>query len=161
MTGNTYSLCIFLFTFILAFLLFMMLATLLNAAHPSAMRLLISGRRSPACVTVLPRYTYRSTFSMVFPSTATVDVVALSLSINHLGLTQVHAEAYWFAGEVYVTVSEHALQLLWRLSYHTSSAKIKCDRCIGVNSPAFGGTVPHFHQMSRVPRNETDVLHFF
>ena len=77
MTGNTYSLCTFLFTFILAFLLFMMLATLLNAAHPSAMRLLISGRRSPACVTVLPRYTYRSTFSMVFPSTATVDVVAL------------------------------------------------------------------------------------
>ena len=56
MTGNTYSLCIFLFIFIRAFLLFMMLATLLNAAHPSAMRLLISGRRSPACVTVLPRY---------------------------------------------------------------------------------------------------------
>ena len=28
---------------------------------------------------------------------------------------------------------------------------------IGVNRPAFGGTVPHFHQMSRVPRNETDV----
>ena len=32
---------------------------------------------------------------------------------------------------------------------------------IGVNRPAFGGTVPHFHQMSRVPRNETDVPHFF
>ena len=31
---------------------------------------------------------------------------------------------------------------------------------IGVNRPAFGGTVPHFHQMSRVPPNETDVLHF-
>ena len=31
---------------------------------------------------------------------------------------------------------------------------------IGVNRPAFGGTVPHFHQMSRVPRNETDVPHF-
>ena len=34
------------------------------------------------------------------------------------------------------------------------------DIPIGVNRPAFGGTVPHFHQMSRVPRNETDVLHF-
>ena len=34
-------------------------------------------------------------------------------------------------------------------------------RIIGVNRPAFGGTVPHFHQMSRVPRNETDVPHFF
>ena len=32
---------------------------------------------------------------------------------------------------------------------------------IGVNRPAFGGTVPHFHQMSRVPRNETDVPHLF
>ena len=32
---------------------------------------------------------------------------------------------------------------------------------IGVNRPAFGGTVPHFHQMSRVPRNGTDVPHFF
>ena len=32
--------------------------------------------------------------------------------------------------------------------------------CIGVNRPAFGGTVPHFHQMSRVPR-ETDIPHFF
>ena len=31
---------------------------------------------------------------------------------------------------------------------------------IGVNRPAFGGTVLHFHQMSRVPRNETDVPHF-
>ena len=82
MTGNTYSLCTFLFTFILAYLLFMMLATLLNAAHPSAMRILISGRRSPACVTVLPRYTYRSTFSMIFPSTTTVDVVAWSWSYS-------------------------------------------------------------------------------
>ena len=34
------------------------------------------------------------------------------------------------------------------------------DNDIGVNRPAFGGTVPHFHQMSRVPRNETDVPHF-
>ena len=34
------------------------------------------------------------------------------------------------------------------------------NTCIGVNRPAFGGTVPHFHQMSRVPRNETDVPHF-
>ena len=31
--------------------------------------------------------------------------------------------------------------------------------CIGVNRPAFGGTVPHLHQMSRVPQNETDVPH--
>ena len=34
------------------------------------------------------------------------------------------------------------------------------NRHIGVNRSAFGGTVPHFHQMSRVPRNETDVPHF-
>ena len=27
-------------------------------------------------------------------------------------------------------------------------------RRIGVNSPAFGGTVPHFHKMSRGPRNQ-------
>ena len=46
MTGNTYSLCTFLFIFILAFLIFMMLANLLNAAHPSAVRLLVSGRIS-------------------------------------------------------------------------------------------------------------------
>ncbi len=36
------------FTFVLAFPLFTMLVTLLNGAHPSAMRLLISRRRSPA-----------------------------------------------------------------------------------------------------------------
>ena len=54
MTGNTYSLCTFLCIFIQAFQLFMMFAILLNAAHPSAMRLLIAGRRSPAYVTVLP-----------------------------------------------------------------------------------------------------------
>ena len=44
-----------------------------------------------------------------------MDVVELSLSITYLGLTQVHAEAYWFADDVYV--SEQALQLPWRLSY--------------------------------------------
>ena len=38
------------------------------------------GRRSPACVTVLPRYTYLSTFSMTFPSTVMVDVMAVSFS---------------------------------------------------------------------------------
>ena len=37
------------------------------------------------------------------------------LSITLVLYTQVHAEAYWFAGEVYV--SERALQLFWRLSY--------------------------------------------
>ena len=123
MTGNTYSLCTFLFMFILAFLLFMMLATLLNDAHPSAMRLLISIRRSPACVTVLPRYTYRSTFSIVHVSVYLFNGTPIygdhgrgGIFIeHHLGLTQVHAEAYWFAGEVYV--SEHALQLPWRLSH--------------------------------------------
>ena len=38
---------------------------------------------------------------------------------HYLGLTQVHSEAYWFAGEVYV--SELALQLLWRISYQDYS----------------------------------------
>ena len=32
---------------------------------------------------------------------------------------------------------------------------------IGVNRPAFGGTVPHFHQMSRGPAKSADVPHFF
>ena len=32
--------------------------------------------------------------------------------------------------------------------------------CIGVNRPAFGGTVPHFHQMSRGPAKSADVPHF-
>ena len=31
---------------------------------------------------------------------------------------------------------------------------------IGVNRPAFGGTVPHFHQMSRGPAKSADVPHF-
>ena len=30
----------------------------------------------------------------------------------------------------------------------------------GVNRPAFGGTVPHFHQMSRGPAKSADVPHF-
>ena len=33
-------------------------------------------------------------------------------------------------------------------------------KCIGVNRPAFGGTVPHFHQMSRGPAKSADVPHF-
>ena len=37
MTGNTYSSCTFLFIFLPAFMFFVMLATLLNAAHSSAM----------------------------------------------------------------------------------------------------------------------------
>ena len=31
---------------------------------------------------------------------------------------------------------------------------------IGVNRPAFGGTVPHFHQMSRGAAKSADVPHF-
>ena len=31
---------------------------------------------------------------------------------------------------------------------------------IGVNRPASGGTVPHFHQMSRGPAKSADVPHF-
>ena len=34
------------------------------------------------------------------------------------------------------------------------------DTDIGVNRPAFGGTVPHFHQMSRSPAKSADVPHF-
>ena len=34
------------------------------------------------------------------------------------------------------------------------------DKVIGVNRPAFGGTVPHFHQMSRGPAKSADVPHF-
>ena len=127
MTGNTYSLCTFLVTLILAFLLFMMLAIMLNAVHPSAMRLLISRRRSPACVTVLPRYTYRSTFSMVFPSMATVDVVAFSFSITlvlfgfMLGPTGLLVRCMSVS-----MLSSSSGDLATRT---ISSAKIKCDRC--------------------------------
>ena len=37
---------------------------------------------------------------------------------------------------------------------------MKTVHCIGVNRPAFGGTVPHFHQMSRGPAKSADVPHF-
>ena len=118
MTVNTYSLCTFLFTFILA---------VLNAAHTSAMRLLILGRRSPACVTVLPRYTHRSNFSMVFPSTATVDVVALSLSITLVLLRFMLRPTGLLARCMSVSMlSSSSGDLATRT---ISSAKIKCDRC--------------------------------
>ena len=54
----------------------------LHFAHPSAMRILISENRSPACVAVLPSYTYLATCSIMFPPTATVDVMAVSFSIT-------------------------------------------------------------------------------
>ena len=42
--------------------------------------------------------------------------------------------------------------------------RITCARfrsvCIHVNRPASGGTVPHFHQMSRGPAKSADVPHF-
>ena len=129
MTGNTYSLCTFLFTFILAFLLFMMLATLLNAAHPSAMRLLISGRRSPACVTVLPRYTYRSTFSMVFPSTATRG--RSGTFIKHqftLALLRFMLRPTGLLARC-MSVSMRSSSSGDLVTRTISSAKIKCDRC--------------------------------
>ena len=105
----------------------MMLATLLNAAHPSAMRLLVSGRRSPACVTVLPRYTYLSTFSMVFPSTVTVDVVAFSFSITLVLLRFMLRPTGLLARCMSVSMlssspGDSATRTI-------SSAKIKCDMC--------------------------------
>ena len=36
----------------------------------------------------------------------------------------------------------------------------RVHKSIGVNRPAFGGTVPHFHQMSRGPAKSADVPHF-
>ena len=36
----------------------------------------------------------------------------------------------------------------------------RLSKGIGVNRPAFGGTVPHFHQMSRGPAKSADVPHF-
>ena len=111
MTGNTSSLCAFLFTFILAFLFFLVFDTLLNAAHLSAMRLLISGRKSPTCVTVLHVSLYLFNNISVYGDSGR-DGIFIE---HHLGLSHVHDEAYWFAGVVYV--SEHALQLLWRLIY--------------------------------------------
>ena len=104
-----------------------MLATLLNAAHPSAMRLLISGRRSPACVTVLPRYTYLATFSMTFPSTVTVDVMEVSLSITLVLLRFMLRPTGLRARCMSVSMlSSSSGDLATRT---ISSAKIKCDRC--------------------------------
>ena len=122
-TGNTYSLCIFLFIFILAFLLFVMLATLLNAAHPSETRLLITGRRFPACVTVLPKYTYLSTCSMIFPSTATVDVMSFSLVLLRCMLRPAGLLASCMRVSV---LSRSSGDIATRT---VSSANIKYDRC--------------------------------
>ena len=100
----------------------MMLGTLLNAAHSSAMRLLIPGRRSPACVTVLPRHVSVYIFNGI-PIYGDCGRGGTFIQ-HHLGLTQVHADAYWFAGEV--LVSEHALQLLWRLKRATGRTLCPC-----------------------------------
>ena len=79
--------------FIRAVLLFMMLATFLNYSHSSAICLMVSGKRSPTRVIVLLRYTFLSTFTdvSVYGDRGRDDI---SFG-NHLGLTQVHAEAYW------------------------------------------------------------------
>ena len=106
----------------------MMLATLLNAAHPRAMRLLISGRRSPASGTVLPRYTYLSTFSMTFPSMVTVDVMAVSFSITLVLLRFMLRPTGLLAKCMSVSMlSSSSGDLATRTIL--SSAKIKCDRC--------------------------------
>ena len=113
--------------FILAFLLFMMLATLLNAAHPSAMHLLISGRRSPLCVTVLPSYTYLSTFSMTFPYTVTVDVMEVSFSITLVLLRFMLRPTGLLARCMQVSMLfSSSVDLATRT---ISSTKIKCERC--------------------------------
>ena len=44
--------------------------------------------------------------------------------------------------------------------FHESISTCKTDNCIHVNRPASGGTVPHFHQMSRGPAKSADVPHF-
>ena len=46
------------------------------------------------------------------------------------------------------------------LSLGTLQTLLDNQTCIGVNRPAFGGTVPHFHQMSRGPAKSADVPHF-
>ena len=63
---------------------------------------------------------------------------------------------------VFLSLGVHPLpssmfSLLHRLQYFSPYA---WPNHIHVNRPAFGGTVPHFYQMSRVPRNATDVPHF-
>ena len=105
----------------------MMLATLLNAAHPSAMRLLISGRTSPACVTVLPRYMYLSTFSMTFPSTVTVDVMEVSFSIT-LVLFRFMLRPTGLLARCMLIVSMLSSYSGYLATRTISSAKIKCDR---------------------------------
>ena len=100
----------------LASLRFMALATMLNAIRPRAIRLLISGRISLSHVAVMPRYTYVSSFSVIFPSTSTVDVMAIIV------VTQAHVADYrMVAGVAYV--SEHAPRFLRRLSYQDYDGK--------------------------------------
>ena len=53
-TGSTYSLNTFFLISMLALRLLMMLSTLLKAAHPKVIRLLISGIRSGSLETVVP-----------------------------------------------------------------------------------------------------------
>ena len=57
-------------------------------------------------------------------------------------------------------VGEHSAHEHHKITKDRVKVLARGDICIGVNRPAFGGTVPHFHQMSRVPRNVTDVPHF-
>ena len=79
-----YYYCVpFLFMFILAFVLFRVLSTLLNVAHPSA-NAPLDLRKEIHSLYHSPTKVHVSvyTFSMVFPSTATMDVMAFSLSIT-------------------------------------------------------------------------------
>ena len=48
-----------------------------------------------------------------------------------------------------------------RPTRRSSCWDVSHEYTIGVNRPAFGGTVPHFHQMSRGPAKSADVPHFF
>ena len=47
-----------------------------------------------------------------------------------------------------------------RLTVPDTFSDVEAVCIIGVNRPAFGGTVPHFHQMSRGPAKSADVPHF-
>ena len=48
----------------------------------------------------------------------------------------------------------------WGVTARKARHNASNARGIGVNRPAFGGTVPHFHQMSSGPAKSADVPHF-
>ena len=81
-TGSIHSLNTFLFSLIGTFLSRMMLSSLPNAQHPCPILLFISSTWSGSLVSICPRYTYPSTYSIFFPSIITSSLLTCLLHIT-------------------------------------------------------------------------------